>query len=194
MSRERDRGERTLGHAEIRVSCESGEVHYEVGSARGVLSYPGRNHPGPVPEQTPAKKDPPPRNDLRLPIPHLDRFFDRIAIYDIDPKLPKKGVVITGKRELEADAGNLALVVKTILGDPEKKRKFSNLLRDILPFVEEVSVQKFMDVSLILTLRERYTRNRDLPASSLSDGTITIFALIVALYFEDKPFIIIEER
>jgi predicted ATPase len=128
-----------------------------------------------------------------FPLPHFDRFFDRIAIYDIDPKLPKKGVVITGKRELDPDGGNLALVLKKIIEDPEKKRKFSNLLRDTLPFVEEFSVQKFMDVSLILTLRERYAKSQDLPASSLSDGTITIFALIIALYFEEKPFIIIEE-
>jgi predicted ATPase len=128
-----------------------------------------------------------------FPLPQLDKFFDRIAVYDIDPKLSKKGVVITGKQELEADGGNLALVLKKIIDDPEKKRKFSNLLRDTLPFVEQFSVQKFMDVSLILTLRERYAKSRDLPASSLSDGTITIFALIIALYFEDKPFIIIEE-
>ena len=74
-----------------------------------------------------------------------------------------------------------------------KKRKFSNLLRDVLPFVEDFSVRKFMDISLILTLRERYAKSHDLPASSLSDGTIIIFALIIALYFEDKPFIIIEE-
>ena len=47
----------------------------------------------------------------------------------------KKGVAITGKRELEEDAGNLALVLKNIIGDPEKKRKFSNLLRDVLPFI-----------------------------------------------------------
>jgi predicted ATPase len=50
-----------------------------------------------------------------------------------------------------------------------------------------------MDVSLILTLREKYAKQQDLPASSLSDGTITIFALIVVLYFENKPFIVIEE-
>jgi predicted ATPase len=128
-----------------------------------------------------------------FPLPHFDRFFDRVAVYDIDPKLPKKGTVITGKRELDPDGGNLALVLKRILEDPEKKRKFSNLLRDTLPFVEDFSVQKFMDVSLILTLRERYAKDQDLPASSLSDGTIIIFALIIALYFEDKPFIIIEE-
>jgi predicted ATPase len=83
--------------------------------------------------------------------------------------------------------------MKMITEDPEKKRKFANLLRDILPFVEDFSVQKFMDVSLILTLRERYAKEQSLPASSLSDGTITIFALIIALYFEEKPFIIIEE-
>jgi len=127
------------------------------------------------------------------PLPHVDKFFDRIAVYDIDPKLPKRGSVITGKRDLEEDASNLAVVVKTIIDDPEKKRKFSNLLRDAMPFVEDFSVQKFMDVSLILTLRERYAKSHDLPASSLSDGTIVIFALIIALYFEEKPFIVIEE-
>ena len=82
---------------------------------------------------------------------------------------------------------------KVILENPEKKRKFSNLIRDVLPFIEDFSVQKFMDISLILTMRERYTKSRDLPASSLSDGTIAIFAMIIALYFEEKPFIIIEE-
>ena len=127
------------------------------------------------------------------PMPHLEKFFDRIAIYDLDPKLPKKGAAVTGRMDLEENGSNLAHVVKNLIEDPEKKRKFSNLLRDILPFVEDFSVQKFMDVSLILTLRERYAKGRDLPASSLSDGTITLFGLIIALYFEDKPFIIIEE-
>jgi len=127
------------------------------------------------------------------PIPHAGRFFDQLAVYDIDPKLPRKGVVITGRSELEEDGGNLALVIKIISENPEKKRKLENLVKDILPFIENFSVQKFMDVSLILTLRERYAKQQDLPASSLSDGTITIFALIVVLYFENKPFMIIEE-
>jgi predicted ATPase len=127
------------------------------------------------------------------PLPHVEKFFDRIAVYDIDPKLPRKGVVITGKSELEEDGSNLALVIKLISENEEKRRQLQNLIRDVLPFVEEFSVQKFMDVSLILTLRERYAKQQDLPASSLSDGTITIFALIVVLYFENKPFIVIEE-
>jgi predicted ATPase len=191
----RNRKEKTqvIGRGSIRVSSEKGEVQYGVDIPAGCpltendvipLFFRGKR----LPERTLLLE-----TFYGYPLPHFEKFFDRIAIYDIDPKLPKKGVLITGKRELDDDGGNLALVVKTILENPEKKRKFSNLLRDVLPFVEDFSVQKFMDVSLILTMRERYTKSRDLPAASLSDGTIAIFAMIIALYFEKKPFIIIEE-
>ena len=183
----------TLGQGEIQVTHEEGEVKFTTHLPNGCpLS---ENDIIPVIFRGVRLKD----HALLLessyayPLPHLEKFFDRIAVYDIDPKLSKRGAAITGKRDLEEDAGNLAVVVKTIIEDPEKKRKFSNLLHDTLPFVEDFSVQKFMDVSLILTLRERYAKSHDLPASSLSDGTITIFALIIALYFEDKPFIVIEE-
>lgn len=182
-----------LGRGEIQVSNEKGEIRYTVRIPDGCeiteneiipLFFRGKQ----LPERTLLLE-----TMYGYPLPHLEKFFDRIAVYDIDPKLSKKGILLTGKRELEEDAGNLALVVKTILEDPEKKRKLSNLLRDVLPFVEDFSVQKFMDVFLILTLRERFTKSRDLPASSLSDGTIAIFAMIIVLYFEKKPFIIIEE-
>src|SRR5512136_1661360 len=182
-----------IGRGEIQVMSEGGNLTYVVDLPEGFplteqelipIYFRGKH----VPEKTLLLETP-----YAYPLPHVEKFFDRIAIYDIDPKLLKKGVAITGKRDLEEDAGNLALVLKNIIGDPEKKRKFSNLLRDVLPFVDDFSVKKFMDISLILTLRERYAKNHDLPSPSLSDGTMTIFALIIALYFEDKPFIIIEE-
>ena len=181
------------GRGEITVTNDGGELTYSVNLPRDCpLSeqeiIPGYFQKKHLPEKTLLLETP-----YAYPLPHIEKFFDRIAIYDIDPKLLKKGVAITGKRDLEEDAGNLALVLKNIIGDPEKKRKFSNLLRDVLPFVEDFSVEKFMDISLILTLRERYAGDHVLPAASLSDGTMTIFALIIALYFEDKPFIIIEE-
>jgi energy-coupling factor transporter ATP-binding protein EcfA2 len=181
------------GKGTILVTNESGEIHYHVSLPEGCcltqddivpLFFRGKR----IREQTLLLE-----TIFGYSFPHTEKFFDRTAVYDFDPRLSKKGVVITGKRELEEDAGNLALVIKNITEDPEKKRKFSNLLRDVLPFVEDFSVRKFMDVSLILTLRERYNHSRDLPASSLSDGTIIIFALIIALYFEDKPFIVVEE-
>ena len=182
-----------VGRGEIQVINEKGAVSFEVKIPDGFplteqeiipVFFRGVH----LPDHTLLIE-----SSYAYPLPHVEKFFDRIAVYDIDPKIPKRGSVITGKRDLEEDASNLAVVVKTIIEDPEKKRKFSNLLRDILPFVEDFSVKKFMDVSLILTLRERYAKSHDLPASSLSDGTIVVFALIIALYFEDKPFIIIEE-
>jgi predicted ATPase len=182
-----------IGRGEIQVTNDGGELSYVLDLPEGFplteqelipVYFRGKR----IPEKTLLLETP-----YAYPLPHIEKFFDRIAVYDIDPKLLKKGVAITGTRDLEEDAGNLALVLKNIIGDPDKKRKFSNLLRDVLPFVEDFSVEKFMDISLILTLRERYAKNHDLPSTSLSDGTMTIFALIIALYFEDKPFIIIEE-
>jgi len=183
----------TLGRGEIQVTNEEGDVKFAVHLPNGCTL--SQNDIIPVFFRGAHLK----KHALLLessyayPLPHVEKFFDRIAVYDIDPKLSKRGAAITGKRALEEDASNLAVVVKSIIEDPEKKRKFSNLLHDTLPFVKDFSVQKFMDVSLVLMLRERYAKSHVLPASSLSDGTITIFALIIALYFEDKPFIIIEE-
>jgi predicted ATPase len=126
-------------------------------------------------------------------IHNFEKFFSRMAIYDFDPRLPKKAAVMTGKRELEEDAGNLVLVLRDIFSDREKRRKFDNLLKGCLPFVEDVDVKKLGDGSLIFKLKEVYARDSFIPATFISDGTINLTALIVALYFEDKSLLIIEE-
>lgn len=123
----------------------------------------------------------------------ISPFFSDFSIYDIDPKLPKKATPITGKADLEEDGSNLAIVLKNILENEDNKRKLSNLVRDVLPFVEDLDVEKLTDKSLLFKLREIYSENQYLPASFLSDGTIYITALIIALYFDRKPIIIIEE-
>jgi len=123
----------------------------------------------------------------------LSPFFSDFSIYDIDPKLPKKATSITGKADLEEDGSNLAIVLKNILENEDNKRKLSNLVRDVLPFVEDMDVEKLTDRSLLFKLREIYSEEQYLPASFLSDGTIYITALIIALYFDRKQIIIIEE-
>ena len=122
-----------------------------------------------------------------------ENVFSNAAIYDFDSKLPKKSVPITGKAELEEDGSNLAIVLKNILWDEDEKRKFSNLAKDLLPFVEDLDVERFADMSLLLKLREIYSKEQYLPAFLISDGTINVITLLVALYFEKKPLIIIEE-
>jgi predicted ATPase len=115
-----------------------------------------------------------------------------IAIYDFDPKLPKRAIPIAGKSELEEDGSNLALVLKKILADKKNREQFLYLMRNLLPFINKLDVEKFADKSLLVKLQEAYYKEY-LPATLISDGTINLTALILALYFEEKPLIIIEE-
>lgn len=126
-------------------------------------------------------------------MPRLYRIFSDISIYDFDPKLPKKATPITGKAELEEDGNNLSIILKNITESREKRRKLFDFVKDLLPFIGNLDVEKFADKSLLFKLQEIYFANQYLPASLISDGTINITALIVALYFEEKLLTIIEE-
>ncbi len=126
-------------------------------------------------------------------IPPLEWIFRGMKVFDFDPLLLKRAVPIVGKTELEKDGSNLAIVIKNILEDPRKKAEFLRLTTQMLPFIEEIAVEKFMDMSLFLKLKETYSSDKYLPASMISDGTINILALIIALYFEKRPVTVIEE-
>jgi len=128
-----------------------------------------------------------------LPALDFSTIISSTSIYDFNTKLPKQTAQITGKVDLEEDGSNLVIALKRILEDEGQRREFSNLLRDVLPFAESVDVQRLADRFLHLRLRERYSGDQYLPASLLSDGTIHVIALIVALFFSDKPLIVIEE-
>ncbi|MFB3924615.1 MAG: AAA family ATPase [Syntrophales bacterium] len=123
----------------------------------------------------------------------LDRFSDRIAFYNFDPKLPKGSAAIAGKAELEEDGRNLAICLEKLMGDRDRKRKFSNLVKDILPFIKDIEVEKVTDQTLLVKLREIYSGGARIPAPFISDGTFNIIALVIVLYFEDKDFVIMEE-
>jgi predicted ATPase len=128
-----------------------------------------------------------------LPPRSLADVMPHIAIYDLNAKLPKQAAQASGKIDLEEDGSNLVIALKNILEDEDKRRLFSNLLQDILPFISDIDVQRFADRFLHFRLRETYSGGQYLPASLMSDGTVNITALIVALYFSDKPLIVIEE-
>lgn len=114
-------------------------------------------------------------------------YISGIKMYDIDPKAPKRASPITGKGELEDDGRNLAVVIHRIAQDPDEWRKFSNLVQDTLPFVRDFDVDALGDKSLLLKMREHYCRDVFFPASFASDGTVSITALIIALFFDSQP-------
>ena len=123
----------------------------------------------------------------------INGFFRNMSIYDFDPKLSKHATLITGKTELEPNGSNLAIVLKNILDDRKKAERISNLIKDFLPFIDDITVEKLPDKSLLAGLKEIYYGNTFLPAFLISDGTINITALIIALYFEKTPLTVIEE-
>lgn len=126
------------------------------------------------------------------PFYHIRRGLIGISIYEFDTKAQKKAAPISGKTEIEEDGSNVALVLKNLIEDKEQRRKLINLLRDILPFVEDIGIDRFAGRSLIVKLKESHLSDY-LPASLLSDGTVKMVALLIALYFENKQIIAFEE-
>ena len=94
---------------------------------------------------------------------------------------------------MDENGENLSLVLKRIIENSDEQRKFSNLIKDLLPFVDDLSTDKFSDKSLLFKLKEKYFSDTYFPASFISDGTVNISALLCALYFEKKSVTIIEE-
>jgi predicted ATPase len=183
-----------LGDGEISVSSLNGKIKIDLTLPDGV-KIKEENLLPPVFREEILRDDKFESKSLLLQysIFIMPLIFSDFSIYDFDPKLPKKATPITGKAELEEDGSNLAIALKNILENEDKKRKLSNLVRDVLPFVEDLDIEKFSDKSLLFKLSEIYSKNQYLPAPFLSDGTICITALIIALYFDRKPLIIIEE-
>lgn len=130
---------------------------------------------------------------LNMLVGGLRSLADKISTYDFDPRLPMRGTPITRRADLDGDGGNLAIVLNDILRDEEKKRKFHNLIRDLLPHVKEASVERFADNSQLVALRESYMPERYIPAPFLSVGTIRLTATLVALAFEGNDLTILEE-
>jgi predicted ATPase len=116
-----------------------------------------------------------------------------IGVFDLDPKLPKRATPITGKADLEPDGSNLAIVLRNLLQNEESRKQLTLILRDLLPFVADLKVDRFADKSLLISLQESFAEGSYLPASFLSDGTIHLTALVLALYFDKAPVVIIEE-
>lgn len=129
----------------------------------------------------------------RYIITEIGHFCSEIEVYDFDPKLAKLSVQIRGTKELDPGGENLAIAMKNVMEDADNQSMFSNIIADVLPFVHSVSTEKLLDNSIILMQEESYFKDKRIPATLISDGTINVTALICALYFQDNPLAIIEE-
>jgi predicted ATPase len=123
----------------------------------------------------------------------MGSLLSGLSIFDIDPKLCKKASQITGKTRLESDGSNLALALRNVLANEKNKKTFSKILKDLLPFVDSLSVERLADTSVIAWIKESDCADKNFPAPMISDGTINLAALVLALFFDNSPLVVIEE-
>jgi len=119
-------------------------------------------------------------------------IFD-FGIYDIEPKKVKKSWEDGYAHFLEKNAENLTLIINQIQND-ENKENFEQFIADverILTFVEKIRVDSSNE-KLTVKVKEKHN-NIETDSQLLSDGTISIIALIVALFYQNNDIILIEE-
>jgi len=120
-------------------------------------------------------------------------FKNWIGIYDFDPKLMKKAASLTSINKLEEDGSNLANILQSLLKSKPDRTKLINLLKDCLPFVKSITTESNFDKSVSYKIQESFSK-KPLYANFLSDGTVSIIAIIIALNFEEPVGTIILEE
>jgi len=123
----------------------------------------------------------------------LGLSFRGIVAYDFDVRAMKRPARLEARSRLEESGENLAVTLRELFRSREQRRTFHRMLQQFLPGVQGVSVQVGAEKSISYSLREQHLGQRRLPSYRLSDGTVELMALIVALYFTRTHLLIIEE-
>lgn len=111
-------------------------------------------------------------------------FFEWYAsIYDFLPKLAKRAIPISSEFSLSEDGQNLPLILQQILRDRKQRDRLIKLVQLVLPYLKQIQVSTPFGQHVSLQVQETFFNGRNLPAALLSDGTVEVVALIVALFF-----------
>ena len=129
---------------------------------------------------------------LGLP-PYL--YEENIATYDFSPKQAKQAIPVASTYILSEDGSNLPLVVHQILRDPHQRERLLRLVQSVLPYIQHLHTTMVGGQHVQLQVQETYHGKRALPAMLLSDGTVEIVALVVALFFSrlSNGLVVLEE-
>ena len=190
-TKSKNKEKKNLGAGELKWVNKKGKLEFTTKS-QNIIKDNSISHLNPFPKQKIHEM-------LLLENHSLSQNMFTIAgetdIFEFDPKIAKKAVPIFTKILLEHDGSNLANVLKDILTDKDRdrKRKLINLLKDTLPFIKEVNVKTFTDKSILFSMQEKYFKGKSIPAPMISNGTVNLINIIVALYFQSRQLAIIEE-
>ena len=126
-----------------------------------------------------------------FPIP-LEFTFKDIECYNFNPQFSKGVSEINGDNNLAKYGENLAAILNKIFKDNDNKRKFLNLVNDLLPYIEDIGIDQLSDNKMMYSITE-VNNKIEIPSFFISDGTSNIISLIVSLYFNDSKYLFIEE-
>lgn len=121
------------------------------------------------------------------------RYDSKIKIYNFDVNLLKSPSSIVARSELEENGSNLVNIIQQLLKNKAKKEKLNELIRIILPFIDDIKIENNVNRSVFFKVKESYNK-KEFPSYMLSDGTVNILAVIIALYFQDDNDIIVLEE
>ena len=113
------------------------------------------------------------------------------SVHDFDPKSLKKSSTRRSSSKLEYDGSNIANILDIIQKDKQALDIFEVYSKDLLSFYKSVDTEKSLDGSFKFILNEN--NKIKMPAIFVSDGTVNIFALILALFLQNNRFTAIEE-
>ena len=126
-----------------------------------------------------------------FPIP-LEFTFKDIECYNFNPQFSKGVSEINGDNNLAKYGENLAAILNKIFKDEDNKRKFLNLVNDLLPYIEDIGINQLNDNQMMYSITE-VNNMIEIPSFFISDGTSNVISLIVSLYFDDSKYLFIEE-
>ena len=121
------------------------------------------------------------------------RYDSKIKIYNFDVNLLKSPSSIVARSELEENGSNLVNIIQQLLKNKSKKEKLNKLIKMILPFIDDIKIENNVNKSVFFKVKESYNK-KEFPSYMLSDGTVNILAVIIALYFQDDNDIIVLEE
>ena len=130
---------------------------------------------------------------LQFIIPEFVDCNNFVKIYDFNPKDLKKPSSLTSFKSLDERGLNLASILYSIVKRPKEEEKLLDILADCLPFIEKIYLENGNDQSVSYVVQETYS-NRRLQASNLSDGTVVMLTMIIALYFDEPTGVIALEE
>lgn len=123
----------------------------------------------------------------------LDVDISKNKIFDFEIQKAKLPSTTNDVIELKENGDNLAISLRNIFKSEENKVAFINLVQQALPFIKDINIENYFNENLILNLKESYYKDIFLPSPVLSDGTIVVFCIIIALFFDESKIKVFEE-